>query len=181
VASIKLGYVQASTLLKRLNSYARTHPLYKALKDLGRLYKTDYILRYVADPELRATVEGMLTKVEHSNKFSSAVTLGNNQALNWPTERERTIASGCQAIIIDAINFYNLLYLSEKLRQCRHEKDREELLRTILRTSTHTWHHINLGGEYDFSEPAQLKSAFDLDTLINFPLVRPIRSSQSLK
>lgn len=178
VASIKLGYVQASTLLKRLNSYARQHPLYKALKDLGRLYKTDYILRYVADPELRATIEGMLSKVEHSNKFSSAVTLGNNQALNWTTERERTIASGCRAFIINAINFYNLLYLSEKLRQCRHGTDRTELLRTILKSSTHTWHHINMGGEYDFSAPAPLDSAFDLDALINFPLVRPARSNR---
>ena len=66
---MKLGYVQASTLLKRLNSYARQHPLYRALKDLGRLYKTDYILRYVHDADLRATVEGMLTQVEHSNKI----------------------------------------------------------------------------------------------------------------
>jgi len=178
VTSIKLGYVQASTLLKRLNSYARQHPLYKALKDLGRLYKTEYILRYVADPELRATLEGMLSKVEHSNKFSSAVTLGNNQALNWPTERERTIANGCRAIIINAINFYNLLCLSEKLRQCRHSNDRTELLRTILKSSTHTWHHINMGGEYDFSAPAPLDASFDLSTLINFPLVKPTPSSR---
>ena len=79
IATIKLGYTQASTLLKRLNSYSRQHPLYKALKDLGQLYKADYILRYVADPELRAAVEGMLTQVEHSNKFSSAVTLGTTK------------------------------------------------------------------------------------------------------
>ena len=91
VASIKLGYTQASTLLKRLNSYARQHPLYKALKDLGRLYKTEYILRYVDEANLRATVEGMLTKVEHSNKFSSAVTLGNTRhCTGKPNGNERS-------------------------------------------------------------------------------------------
>ncbi|XAZ82168.1 Tn3 family transposase (plasmid) [Fibrella sp. ES10-3-2-2] len=181
VASIKLGYSPASTLLKRLNSYARQHPLYKALKDLGRLYKTDFILRYVADPELRATVEGVLTKVEHSNKFSSAVTLGNNQALGWQTERERNMASGCKVVIMNAINFYNLLYLSEKLRQCPSENERDELLKTILKSSTHTWQHINLGGEYDFSGLETPESAFDLEALINFPLVRSFRSVQSSK
>jgi TnpA family transposase len=174
-ASVKLGFVKASTILKRLNSYARQHPLYRALKDLGRLYKTDYILRYVDESELRETVEGMLTKVEHSNKFSSAVILGNNQAFGWQTPYEQDIAQGCRRLIMNAINFYNLLYLSEKLRQCATEPEREELLKTILSSSTHTWHHINLQGEYDFSEPPTSEIPFDWDTLLQFSLPKGIR------
>ncbi|SFE88454.1 Tn3 family transposase [Spirosoma endophyticum] len=181
VTTIKLGYTQASTILKRLNSYARQHPLYRALKDLGRLYKTDYILRYVDDPELRAHVEGMLTKVEHSNKFSSAVTLGNNQAFGWQTQREQEIATGSKMVLMNAINFYNLLYLSEKLRQCPTKEERDELLKTILQSSTHTWHHINLGGEYDFSDPTVIETTFDLEALLNFSLTRPVRPSRSTK
>ncbi|WP_229365765.1 transposase [Fibrisoma montanum] len=181
LATMRLGYTQPSTLLKRLNSYARQHPLYRALKDLGRLYKTDYILRYVHDPDLRASVEGMLTRVEHSNKFSSAVTLGNNQAFRWATERERTIAAGCKMVIMNAINFYNLLYLSEKLRQCISEADRHELLGTILKSSTHTWHHINLGGEYDFSDSTQPADLFDLKALMNLPLSRNMRLVRKVK
>lgn len=45
VASIKLGYVQASILLKRLNSYSRQHPLYRALKDLGSSAEREMIRR----------------------------------------------------------------------------------------------------------------------------------------
>ena len=108
------------------------------MRDLRRLFKTDCILRYVDDLELRAHVEGVLTKVEHSNKFSRAVTLGNNQAFGWATKRERTMAAGCKMVIMNAINFYNLLYLSEKLRQCASDTDRHELLGTILKSSTHT-------------------------------------------
>ena len=135
--SIKLGYVKASTIFKRLNSYARQHPLYRALKELGRLYKTEYILRYIDQSELRELVEGMLTKVEHSNKFSSAVTLGNNQAFGWQTQQEGQIADGCKRLIMNAINFYNLLYLTEKLRGCATETEREVLLKTTLQSSTH--------------------------------------------
>lgn len=174
-ASIRLGYVKASTILKRLNSYGRQHPLYRALKDLGRLYKTEYILRYIDDPNLRESVEEMLTRVEHSNKFGSAVTLGNNQALGWQSYQEGKIATGCKRLIMNAINFYNLLYLTEKLRQCPTESERAELLRTILHSSTHTWHHINLGGEYDFSESPSGEPVFDLDALIAFPLPANIR------
>jgi TnpA family transposase len=181
LATMRLGYTQPSILLKRLNSYARQHPLYRALKDLGRLYKTEYILRYIDDPDLRASVEVMLIRVEHSNKFSSAVTLGNNQAFGWPTQRERDIAAGCKMVLMNAINFYNLLYLSEKLRQCSSEVDRHELLGTILKSSTHTWHHINLGGEYDFTDPTQLVQTFDLSALMNLPLSRQMRPAREPK
>jgi hypothetical protein len=92
----------------------------------------------VHDPDLRATLEGMLTQMEHSNKFGSAVTLGNNQALGWQTARERQIATGCKIVIMNAISYYNLLYLSERLRQCSTEDEREELLGTILQSSTDT-------------------------------------------
>jgi len=44
ITTIKLGYSKASTLIRRLNSYSKQHPLYKALKELGRIYKTLYIL-----------------------------------------------------------------------------------------------------------------------------------------
>ncbi|MFD2934728.1 Tn3 family transposase [Spirosoma flavum] len=156
-------------------SYARQHPLYKALKDLGRLYKTEYILRYIDQPEIRESVEGMLTKVEHSNKFSSAVTLGNNQAFGWQTQQEGQIADGCKRLIMNAINFYNLLYLTEKICGCATEPEREDLLKTTLQSSTHTWHHINLAGEYDFSELVLPDVVFDLEALMQFTLPGNIR------
>ncbi|MFD2574142.1 Tn3 family transposase [Spirosoma soli] len=39
LTTMRLGVTQPSALHIRLNSYARQHPLYKALKDLGRLYR----------------------------------------------------------------------------------------------------------------------------------------------
>ena len=71
-------------------------------------------------------------KVEYSNKFSHVVTLGTNGSFDWPTQQERDIASGCRMLIINAINFYNLLYLSEELRQCKTATECDDLLKTIL-------------------------------------------------
>ena len=72
VCSIKLGHTKASDLFRRLNrqaflSYDRQNPLYKALSDLGRLLRTIYILRYIDDPEIRASVEEVLANGEHGN------------------------------------------------------------------------------------------------------------------
>ena len=33
----------------------------------------------------------------------------------------------------------------------------------VLRSNTHTWHHVNLQGEYDFSEESPMAVLFDLE------------------
>jgi TnpA family transposase len=52
--------------------------LYPALKELGRIPKTLFILKYVDDLELRPAVGKQLNKVEGSNKFSRAISFGHN-------------------------------------------------------------------------------------------------------
>lgn len=94
VTTIKLGYEKASTLLRRSNSYSRQNPLYKALKELGRLYKTIYILRYISQQDLRRSVEAVLSKVENANHFAKAVMVGNPQEFNWSTHYDQLIAEG---------------------------------------------------------------------------------------
>ncbi len=163
--TIKLGYSKASTLFRRLNSYSKQHPLYKALKDLGRLYKTAYVYQYMDDELVRKTVSGSLSKIESSNNFSKAITIGNNQELIWATRREQLIAEGCKRLIANAVNTYNLLLLSEKLSLTNSEEEKQILLKKIVRTSTQSWAHINLVGEYDFSEGKDYKT-FDLNALM---------------
>lgn len=46
-ATIKLKKVTASQLLKRLSSYAKNNPLYKAIKEFGRIIKSIFILTYI--------------------------------------------------------------------------------------------------------------------------------------
>lgn len=164
VCTIKLGYSKASTLFRRLNSYSKQHPLYKALKDLGRLYKTIYVYEYMDDEVIRKSVSGSLSKIESSNKFSKAIMVGNNQELIWATRKEQLIAERCKALIANSINTYNLMLLSEKLVSAASEEDKQVLLKKIIATSTQSWAHINLVGEYDFSDGKDYKT-FDLDAL----------------
>ena len=156
-------------LFRRLNSYARLNPLHKALNDLGRIYSTLYIVKYIGQPEIAESVEGIMSKVEHANKFAKAITLGNNQDFNWATHYEQHLAEGCKRLIMNAINYYNLLLLSEKVNACTNQVERNELLALIARSSTHTWQHINLQGEFDFTENEQLPE-FDMNAILNLSL-----------
>lgn len=169
VCTIKLGYQKSSNLFRRLNSYSRLNPLHKALKDLGRIYSTLYILRYIDQPEIPESVEGIMSKVEHANKFAKAITLGNNQDFNWATHYEQHLAEGCKRLIMNAINYYNLLLLSQKIHACASQEERNDLLLLIARSSTHTWQHINLQGEFDFTENEELPE-FDMEVIQNLLL-----------
>jgi TnpA family transposase len=165
ITTIKLGYAQASTLFNRLNSYSRQHPLYRALKELGRLFKTNFILQYLDEPSVRQSIERVLSRMENGNKFSKAITHGNNGQLIGATYREQLTAEGCKRVIANAINCYNLLYLSDLYEKCSGIAQKGALLKAILKTSTHSWEHINMVGEYNFAENESYQK-FDAPTIL---------------
>ncbi len=47
---------------------------------------------------------------------------------------------------------WNYLYLSQKITDCDNNHDREVLLEAVANGSVISWRHINLLGEYDFSD-----------------------------
>src|ERR1700733_4864362 len=99
MATIKLREVTASQLLKRLSSYAKENPLYKALKEFGRIIKSLFILTYYDDVKLRQRIEKQLNRIELSNKFSNAVFYANNGEFNQATRDEQEISTACKVLI----------------------------------------------------------------------------------
>lgn len=147
-----MGSVQASQLFRRLSSYSIQHPLYRALKEFGRIIKTLFLLRYIDDLELRQSIEKQLNKLESSNKFAKAVFYGNNQEFQQSLKDEQWIADGCKRLIENAIICWNYLYLSQKVIDTQTEQEKQNLLNAIKSGSVVAWQHVNLQGEYDFSE-----------------------------
>jgi len=162
IATIKLKETTASQLFKRLSSYSKQHPLYRALKQFGRIIKTIFLLRYIDDVELRQMIEKQLNKLESSNKFGKAVFHGNNQEFQLSTKEEQLIADGCKRLIENSIICWNYLYLSKLINDAESHNQRTNLINTIKNGSVVVWRHINLQGEYDFSEEV-------LKNLIEFP------------
>ena len=152
VATIKLKEASASQLFKRLNSYARQHPLYVALKEFGRIPKSDFLLRYIDIVELRQLVEKQLNKGESVHKFSRAVSFGNNQEFLYGEKLEQEIAEACRRLIKNAIICWNYVYLSQQIAQAESEERQQELVTALRNGSVVTWQHVNLHGDYDFSD-----------------------------
>ena len=167
VATIKLKVTSASQLFKRLNSYSRQHPLYQALKEYGKIEKSIFLLKWIDLPDLRQAVGKQLNKGESANRFADAICFSRNQEFLYAEKTEQEMADGCNRLIRNAIICWNYLYLSQRLAQETDEERREVLLTALKQGSIVIWHHLNLHGEYDFSEEKLQDSVgFDLPKIL---------------
>ena len=96
VVSIKLKHTTASTLLKRLSSYSQQHRLYLALRELGRVVRTLFLLKYMDDEMLRKRINQQNKKTENSHKFSKAVLYANNGEIRFSSRQEHLITDSCK-------------------------------------------------------------------------------------
>ena len=168
MATIKLKHTSASQLFKRLSSYAKDNPLYKAIKEFGRIIKTSFILTYLHDVVLRQRIEKQLNKVELSNKFSKAVFFANNQEFKYGTKEEQEIATACKVLIQNAIVLWNYLYISELLANNKSVEERKSMIASLKKSSILCWLHINLYGEYDFTRyAANSNQPFDMSKILS--------------
>jgi len=167
VTTIKLKVTSASQLFKRLNSYSRQHPLYSALKEFGKIEKSIFFLKWIDLPDLRQAVEKQLNKGENANRFADAICFSRNQEFMYAEKVEQEMAEGCNRLIRNAIICWNYLYLSQLFAEEGDEERKQALLRALKNGSIVVWHHLNLHGEYDFSEEKLQDSVgFDLPKIL---------------
>lgn len=161
LCSIKLKETLPSNILKRLSSYSKQHPLYRAIKEVGKIYKTIFLLRYYNDLPLRQNIEKQLNKIELSHLFAKAVFFGNNQEFRQATKEDQELAVGCRHLIQNAIILWNYLFISEKLSLIKDEQELKQQINLLKNSSMMSWQHINMHGIYDFTiETTQ--SPFDM-------------------
>lgn len=152
VTTIKLKENTASDIFRRLNSYSQQHALYQTMKAFGQIIKSLFILSYVHDLDLRQAIEKQLNKVELANRFTRAVAVVSPREFTQTEKEEQEIAEACNRLIKNSIICWNYLYLAKQVEKAADIEAKENLMRMIAAHSPMSWAHINMLGEYDFSE-----------------------------
>ena len=67
-------------------------------------------------------------------------------------KEDQEMAEACKRLIKNCIICWNYLYLSQKLEELKDTASREALLDAVAHGSAVAWRHLNLLGEYDFSD-----------------------------
>lgn len=155
-SSIKQGTVTASLMLRKLGSYPRQNGLAVALRELGRIERTLFILDWLQSVELRRRVHAGLNKGEARNSLARAVFFNRlGEIRDRSFEQQRYRASGLN-LVTAAIVLWNTVYL-ERATQGLVEAGKPvdgELLQFL---SPLGWEHINLTGDYVWRQSRRLE------------------------
>jgi TnpA family transposase len=139
-------------MLRKLGAYPRQNGLARALRELGRLQRTRFILDWLQNPALRRRTTAWLNKGEARNALARAVFFNRlGEIRDRSFEHQRYRASGLN-LITAAIVLWNTVYLDRAIQALTtqgHPPD-PGLLQHL---SPLGWEHINLTGTYTWRNP----------------------------
>jgi len=142
------------TLDRKLGSYPRHNGLAVALRELGRIERTLFILSWLQSVDLRRRVHAGLNKGEARNALARAVFLCRlGEIRDRSFEQQRYRASGL-TLVTAAIALWNTVYIERAVQALKDQPVDPELLKYL---SPLGWEHINLTGDYQWKgkRPAQ--------------------------
>ncbi|MFC3193249.1 Tn3 family transposase [Marinicella sediminis] len=152
MATIKLRVNTASQIFRILSSSSPDNELYKALKEFGRLIKSNFILNYIDNKPLRVSIQKQLNRVELGQKLSGAVFHARKGKLYVGTPDEMQKVVGCTTLIKNLIICWNYLFLSDYYSKLNSKEDKEMVIESIRKGSVIAWDHINMIGQFDFDQ-----------------------------
>ncbi len=147
VLSIQAGMVLPSMLLRKLGSHNRKSRLYQAFRELGRVERTLFLLRYIANPEIRRTIRAETTKIESFNDFLDWITFGGPIIKSGdPVEQEKQVKYA--SLVANAIMLSNVADLTETLASMADD-GLNVTPKLAAALSPYTRRHIRRFGKYE--------------------------------
>jgi TnpA family transposase len=151
ISAMRDRTVTPSLILKKLSAYRQQNGLAAALREVGRVQRTLFTVRWFDDPALRRLVTAELNKGEARNSLARAVAfhrLGRFRDRGHENLQTRAAALN---LVTGAIILFNCRYLGRALGEMRSRgMPIDEAL--VPQLSPLGWDHINLTGDYVWSE-----------------------------
>src|SRR5258707_8724467 len=150
--SLKLGVVQAISIMRTLQISDRPTRLPQAVAELARIDKTLHALNYIDDETKRRRILQQLNKGEDRHKLARAVFHGKRGELRQRYREGQEDQLGALGLVVNVIVLWNTIYINAALQQLEQEGF-EIQSEDITRLSPLVFEHINLLGRYAFSLP----------------------------
>lgn len=145
--SIRLGKITASSILRRLGTYSRKNKLYFAFRELGKVIRTLFLLRYIDDVEIRKTIHAATNKSEEFNGFVKWVFFGGEGVIAENVLHEQRKIVKYSQLVANMVILHNVEGMTRTLGELR--KTGIELTPEVLAgLSPYRTSHINRFGDY---------------------------------
>jgi TnpA family transposase len=102
-ASLESGHTTASVALQRLVSCTAKNHFYRANRDLGRIFKTEFLLSYLSEPRLRARIRRGLLKVEQLHALARDMYCGRRGRINARELHEQMNSCSCLTLLLACV------------------------------------------------------------------------------
>lgn len=151
VASLRNRTAPAHVVVQRLAANAGDR-LSKALRGLGRIVKTIYILRYIHEPAVRRRVQLHLNRGEQRHKLGSRLFFANQGVFRVGDYAEIMNKVSCLALLSNAVLVWNTVKMAELIGQLQASgEDVED--EDMARVSPLLHKHVIPNGTYRFRPP----------------------------
>ena len=115
--SLKLGVVQAISIMRTLQISDRPTRLAQAAAELGRVDKTIHALDYIDDETKRRRILQQLNKGEDRHKLARAVFHGKRGELRQRYREGQEDQLGALGLVVNVIVLWNTIYINAALQQ----------------------------------------------------------------
>lgn len=146
-ASFESGHTTASTAMKRLNGYTGKNHFYRANRELGRIFKTEHILKYMSDKTLRQRIRQGLLKGEQIHALARDLNYGKRGRISTADLREQKNSCSCMTLILASIIYWQAREINRVVMECDPEGNGINL-QLMQHISPITWDNVILYGEY---------------------------------
>jgi TnpA family transposase len=155
VTAMRNKVVTPSLILKKLSAYKQQNSLAAAMREVGRIERTLFTLRWFEDPELRKLVTAELNKGESRNTLARAVAFHRLGRFRDRGTENQQIRAAAVNLVTAAIILFNCRYLGRAVEKLGNSAGADTGA-SYSQISPLGWDHINLTGDYIFSDNAQL-------------------------
>jgi len=146
-ASLKTGHVTVSVALKRLVGFSAKNRFYRANRDLGRIFKTEFLLSYLSEPRLRARIRRGLLKVEQLHALARDIYYGRRGRINARELHEQMNSCSCLTLLLACVVYWQAKEISRVLKMGIPEG--EDINISLLEhVSPIEWENVILYGQY---------------------------------
>lgn len=119
--SLKERTAPAHIIVQRLTNSFPSDRLSKAFTNLGRIIKTEYILRYITDKNLRRTVQLQLNKGEYRHKLPRWIFFANQGEFTTGDYEEIMNKASALSLVSNAILYWNTSKISNIVDELRKQ------------------------------------------------------------
>jgi len=146
-ASLKERLTPAHVIVQRLSQHSPSDRLAKAFTALGRIVKTQYILRYLTDSELRRRVQMQLNRGEYRHKLSRWIFFANQGEFQTGDYEEIMNKASCLSLVSNSVLYWNTPRIGNIIETIRKQGTIVED-ETIARISPLPFKHVIPNGTY---------------------------------